>query len=153
MAAGNPTWGYRRIHGELVGVGHRIASSTVWSILKTCGIDPTPRRSDITWSRFLRSQAAVACGFFTVDTALLRRYYVAPVASAYAERWIGSIRRVLLDRTIIWSQQQLERLAIDYIDHYHSHRPHRSLNQRSPLPTEAPTPVDQRRLRVVKSTR
>ena len=41
-----------------------------------------------------------------------------PVANAFAERWIGSIRRELLDRTIIWNRQQLERLVIDYIDHY-----------------------------------
>ncbi len=40
LAAENPTWGYRRIHGELAGLGHQIASSTVWSILKTSGIDP-----------------------------------------------------------------------------------------------------------------
>ena len=76
LAAENPTWGYRRIHGELAGLGHRIASSTVWKILKANGIDPAPDRSDITWSQFLHSQAVVACDFFTVDTPLLRRYYV-----------------------------------------------------------------------------
>jgi hypothetical protein len=71
-----PIWGYRRIHGELLGLGHRIASSTVWNILKANGIDPAPQRTSVTWSQFLHSQAAVACGFFTIDTALLRRYYV-----------------------------------------------------------------------------
>ncbi|MCP3912798.1 MAG: integrase, partial [Actinomycetia bacterium] len=59
LAAENPTWGYRRIHGELAGLGHRIASSTVWQILKAKGIDPAPQRSDVTWSEFLHSQAAV----------------------------------------------------------------------------------------------
>ena len=226
MASENPTWGYRRIHGELAGLGHRIASSTVWSILKASGIDPAPHRSDVTWSQFLHSQAAVACDFFTVDTALLRRYYVlffidiptrqvffagtttnptgawttqaarnlflrhadqlagsralvrdrgsqfidtfdeifrteglkilktpvrTPVANTFAERWIGSIRRELLDRTIIWNQRQLERLVVDYIDHYNDHRPHRSLDQRPPRATEAPTPPGQRHLQVVKS--
>ena len=61
LAAENPTWGYRRIHGEPAGLGHRIASSTVWQILKTSAIDPAPERSDVTWSQFLHSQAAVAC--------------------------------------------------------------------------------------------
>ena len=76
IAAENPTWGYRRIHGELAGLGHRIASSTVRKILKASDIDPAHKRSKVTWSQFLRSQAAVACDFFTVDTTLLHRYYV-----------------------------------------------------------------------------
>ena len=76
LAEENPTWGYRRIHGDLNGLGHRIASSTVWQILKASGIDPAPERSEITWSQFFHSQAAMDCGFFTVDAALLLRYYV-----------------------------------------------------------------------------
>ncbi|MBC8195357.1 MAG: transposase [Acidimicrobiia bacterium] len=228
LANENPTWGYRRIHGELAGLGHHIASSTVWKILKTTGIDPAPHRSDVTWSQFLHSQAAVACDFFTVDTALLRRCYVlffihiptrqvfyagttanptgawttqaarnlllrhtnhlagsralvrdrgsqfvnafdeifrtenfkilkspvgTPVANAFAERWIGSIRRELLDRTIIWNQHQLERLVIDYIEHYNTHRPHRTLNQQPPLASNRASPPAHRHLSVVKSTR
>jgi len=228
LAAENPTWGYRRIHGELASLGQRIAPSTVWKILKASGIDPAPERSEVTWSQFLHSQGAVACDFFNVDTALLRRYYVlffihipsrqvfyagtttnptgdwttqaarnlflrhrdklahsralvrdrgsqfiesfdeifrtqdfkilktpvrTPVANAFAERWIGSIRRELLDRTIIWNQQQLERLVLDYVDHYNTHRPHRSLVQQPPVPAEVPPPAEGRHLRVVKSPR
>ncbi len=228
LAAENPTWGYRRIHGELAGLGHRIASSTVWKILNTSGIDPAPDRSDVTWSQFLHSQAAVACDFFTIDTALLRRYYVlffihiptrqvylagltanptgdwttqaarnlflrhgdqlassralvrdrgsqciksfdeifhteglkllktpvrTPAANAFAERWIGSIRRELLDRTIIWNHNQLEHLVTDYIEHYNTHRPHRSLDQYPPEAPEVRAPADPRHLRVLKSTR
>ena len=69
LAAENSTWGYRRIHGELAGLGYRLAASTVWQILKNAGIDPAPTRSKVTWSQFLRSQAAVACDFATIDTA------------------------------------------------------------------------------------
>jgi hypothetical protein len=76
LAKENPTWGHRRIHGELVGLGHTIASSTVWQILKDNGIDSSPKRSEVTWTEFLRSHAAVACDLFTVDTATLPRYYV-----------------------------------------------------------------------------
>ncbi|MCP3857282.1 MAG: hypothetical protein GY698_21545 [Actinomycetia bacterium] len=47
----------------------------MWSILKASVIDPAPQRSEATWSQFLHSQAAVACDFFTIDTALLRRYH------------------------------------------------------------------------------
>jgi transposase len=69
LARENPNWGYRRIHGELAGLGVKIAASTVREILKNAGIDPTPRRADLTWPQFLRSQAEaiLACDFFTAD--------------------------------------------------------------------------------------
>jgi transposase len=57
MAREKSAWGYRRIQGELVGLGHRIAASTVWTILKNAGIDPAPRRSGPTWRQFLTMQA------------------------------------------------------------------------------------------------
>jgi putative transposase len=78
FARENPTWGYRRIHGELAQLGIRVAASTVWVILKRAGLDPAPGRTSDSWTTFLRSQAAgiVACDFFTVDTLLLRRCYV-----------------------------------------------------------------------------
>jgi hypothetical protein len=50
-------WGYRRIQGELVGLGHSVAASTVWKILKDAGLDPAPRRAGPTWSQFLRTQS------------------------------------------------------------------------------------------------
>ena len=76
LAAENPTWGYRRIHGELRGLGHTIAASTIWQILNNARIDPAPTRSEVTWSQFLRSQAAVACDFTTIDTVTMRRFYL-----------------------------------------------------------------------------
>jgi len=78
MARDNPGWGYRRIHGELTGLGYTIAPSTVWQILKDAGIDPAPRRTGNTWRRFLASQAAtiLAADFFHVDTVFLKRLYV-----------------------------------------------------------------------------
>jgi hypothetical protein len=78
LAGENPTWGYRRIHGELATMGVRLAPSSVWGILGRHGIDPTPRRSGPTWLEFLHAQAAtmIACDFFSVDTVLLRRLYV-----------------------------------------------------------------------------
>jgi putative transposase len=57
LARENPEWGYRRIHGELAGLGVKVAASTAWEILKKAGIDPAPRRSGLAWSQFLRSQA------------------------------------------------------------------------------------------------
>jgi transposase len=61
----NPSWGYRRVHGELATLGVKVAASTAWEILKAEGIDPAPDRSATTWSDFLRSQAdaLLACDF------------------------------------------------------------------------------------------
>jgi transposase InsO family protein len=78
FATENPEWGYRRIHGELLGLGHRVAPSTVWQILQRAGFDPAPRRAGLTWREFLTAQATtiIACDFFTIDTVFLRRLYV-----------------------------------------------------------------------------
>jgi putative transposase len=78
MARDNPGWGYRRIHGELTGLGHKAAPSTVWKILKDAGIDPAPRRSGQTWRAFLAGQATtiLAADFFHAGTVFLRRLYV-----------------------------------------------------------------------------
>ncbi len=228
LAKENPTWGHRRIQGELTRLGHTIAKTTVWQILTDNGVDPSPNRAEVSWSEFLHSQAAVACDFFTVDTACLRRYYVlffikvntrevfyggatanptgawtaqaarnvfmrhsakldgaralvrdrgsqfiasfdeifrtegakiiktpvrAPVANSFAERWIGSIRRELLDRSIVWNHRQLERLVVDYIEHYNQHRPHQSLGQRPPTPDHGPPETPGATLTVLRTSR
>jgi hypothetical protein len=78
LARENPTWGYRRIHGELCHLGRTIGASTVWTILQRAGVDPAPKRSALTWRQFLHTQAkgVLAVDFFTVDTVFLRRLYV-----------------------------------------------------------------------------
>ena len=78
LARENPSWGHRRVHGELVGLGYQVAASTVWKILHRAGVDPAPRRSGPTWKQFLTTQAhaMLACDFFTVDTVFLKRVYV-----------------------------------------------------------------------------
>jgi putative transposase len=212
MAAENPTWGYRRIQGELTRLGYTIAPSTVWLVLQRAGIDPAPRRAGLTWRQFLSAQAEgiVACDFFHVDTVLLKRLYAlfmmelstrrvhvlgvtanptgawvaqqtrnllmdfadrteqlkfkflirdrdakftdtfdaifasegirilrtpvgAPRANAFAERWIGTVRRELLDRMLILGQRHLEKVLAGYLAHYNQHRPHRALGQAPPL--------------------
>jgi transposase len=70
LATENPTWGYRRVHGELAGLGYQIGASTVWKILKAAGVDPAPRRAGPSWTEFLRAQARgiLACDLFQCAT-------------------------------------------------------------------------------------
>ncbi|MFC5006749.1 integrase core domain-containing protein [Dactylosporangium cerinum] len=215
LAAENPTWGHRRVQGELARLGHRIAASTVWKILHQAGVDPAPRRTGPTWQQFLTAQAhtILACDFFTVDTVLLKRIYVlffielatrqvhivgvaahptgawvtqqarnllldldehasrlrfllrdrdtkftaafdvvftaagidvlrtppqAPKANAFAERWVGTVRRECTDRILIAGERHLLRVLTEYTEHYNRHRPHQSLDQQPPNP---PPPV------------
>jgi putative transposase len=78
MAKDKHSWAHRRIQGELIRLGHRIAASTVWKILTAAGIDPAPRRTGPTWRQFLTTQAEgiIACDFLTIDTITLHRLYV-----------------------------------------------------------------------------
>jgi transposase InsO family protein len=215
MARENPTWGYRRIQGELVGLGHPVAASTVWTILKAAGIDPAPTRSGPTWRQFLAAQAhaILAVDFAHVDTVLLRRLYIlvviehgrrrvhlagitahptgawvtqqarnllmnlgdrteqfeflirdrdgkfiaafdevfagadiriirtpvrAPRANAIAERFIGTLRRECLDQLLITGPRHLAAVLEQYVEHYNTHRPHRSLDQRPPAARTPP---------------
>ena len=108
--------GYRRIHGELAGLGVNIAASTVWEILRTNGIDPAARRAGPTWSQFLRSQAEaiLACDFFSVDLLDGTQAYVLTVIG-HATRRIR-ILGVTLDPTGEWTTQQARNLIMDLGD-------------------------------------
>ena len=88
LARENPEWGYRRIHGELSGLGVKVAASTVWEILRNAGIDPAPRRTGPGWLQFLRSQAEaiLACDFFTVGLLDGTQAYVLAVIEHASRR-------------------------------------------------------------------
>jgi hypothetical protein len=81
LARENNSWGYRRIHGELLVLGIRVAASTVWEILMDAGVNPAPERTSNTWTAFLRSQAEaiLAADFFETVTLTGARMYVLAV--------------------------------------------------------------------------
>ncbi len=112
LAKENPTWGHRRIQGELVGLGYRIAHSTVWEILTKAGEDPAPRRCGPTWREFLSAQSEhiIACDFFSVDTVLLRRLYVLIFVEHGTRRL--HVAGVTANPTGEWVAQQARNLAV-----------------------------------------
>jgi len=119
LARENPGWGYRRIHGELAGLGVKIAASTAWEILRNAGIDPAPWRAAPTWSLFLRSQAGaiLACDFFTADLLDGTQAYVLAVIE-HATRRIR-ILGVTSHPTGEWTTQQARNLIMDLGEQAH----------------------------------
>ena len=78
LAKENPHWGYRRIVGELKGLGVSVSATSVRKVLREAGLLPAPQRTRSSWRTFLRAQAAsmLACDFLTVETVFLQRIYV-----------------------------------------------------------------------------
>ena len=219
LARENPTWGYRRVQGELATMGVVLAPSSVRTVLRRHGIDPSPTRRGPTWAEFLSTHASsmLSCDFFSVDTVLLKRLYVlffielhtrrvhvtcvtahptgswvvqqarnltmvlenrvhpvkflirdrdakftssfdgvfktagiriirtpvrAPRANAFAECFVGTVRRECFGRILIFGRGHLERVLAEYVAHYNEHRPHRSLRQLAPLSVESAPPID-----------
>jgi transposase InsO family protein len=79
--------------------------------------------------------------FLAEGIRIIRTPIRAPRANAFAERFVGTIRRECLDRMLILGRQHLERVLTEYVDHYNGHRPHRSLDQQSPLTVNSPPPI------------
>ncbi|MEV6701775.1 integrase core domain-containing protein [Streptomyces sp. NPDC051453] len=116
LAGENQSWGYRRLHGELLVLGVKVAASTVWEILKDAGIDPVPQRASTTWADFLRSQAdaLLACDFFETVTLTGRRLYVF-AAIEHANRRIR-ILGATAHPTPSWVVQATKNLVMDLED-------------------------------------
>jgi transposase len=163
LARENESWGYRRIHGELAGLGITVAPSTVWQTLKSAGIEPAPRRDgpgwgsscgprrmgswrwtsspptcsmarrSASWPSSSTAPAAFDAVFQAAGARIVYSAVQAPRMNSIMERWIGSCRRELPDRTLIWNQRHLMTVLREYEDFYNAHRPHRTLKQAAPL--------------------
>ena len=112
----NPGWGYRRVHGELLVLGVKVAASTVWEILKDAGIDPAPERASSTWVAFLRSQAdaLLACDFFETVTLCGARMYVLAVIEHQTRRI--RVLGATAHPTAPWVAQAARNLVMDLQD-------------------------------------
>jgi hypothetical protein len=116
LARENSTWGYRRIHGELLVLGVKVAASTVWEILHEAGIDPAPQRTSTTWVTFLRSQAhaILAADFFETVTLTGTRLYVL-AAIEHATRRVR-ILGATAHPSAAWVTQTARNLLMDLDD-------------------------------------
>ncbi len=116
LATENPSWGYRRIHGELALLGITIAASTVWEILKTADVDPAPHRTTVTWANFLRSQADAILAMDFIETITLtgqRQYILAAIHHAGRRvRILGTTAHP----THAWVTQAVRNLLMDLED-------------------------------------
>jgi putative transposase len=116
LAWENESWGYRRIYGELAGLGITVAPSTVWRILKSAGIEPAPRRDGPGWAEFPRSQAQgiLALDFFTADLLNDTKVYVLAVIEHVTRRIriLGATQHPVQS----WVVQQARNLLMDLDD-------------------------------------
>lgn len=116
LARENPSWGYRRLHGELLVLGIKVAASTVWKMLKEAGINPAPERACSTWADFLRSQAEalLACDFLETVTLTGTRLYVLAVIE-HANRRVR-VLGATAHPTAAWVAQAAKNLVMDLQD-------------------------------------
>jgi len=116
LARENNGWGYRRIHGELLTLGVRVAPSTVWEILRQAGLDASPERTATTWADFLRSQAhaILAADFLETVTLTGTRLYILAVIEHCTRRI--RILGATAHPTAAWVTQAARNLAMDLDD-------------------------------------
>jgi hypothetical protein len=143
MARENPTWGHRRIQGELTALGRPVAASTIWKISKAAEIDPARLRSRPTCKQLLTAQAHtnLAVDFAHIDTVFLRRHHVLTQIEHTTRR--VHITGITAHPTRTWVTQQARNLLMNLDDRAPQYRfliRHRDRTSTSAIDTVLPTP-------------
>jgi hypothetical protein len=111
LAVENPLWGYQRLRGELLKLGHDVSATAVRTMLRRSGVPPAPRRAGLSWSAFLRAHAGAVleCDFFTVETIRLRTLHVLFFLEVHTRR--VSVAGCSAHPTAAWVTQQARNLC------------------------------------------
>ena len=111
LAAEHPTWGYRRIRGELLTLGHDVSATAIRLVLRRHGVPPAPRRAGPSWPTFLRAHAGavLACDFFAVESVRLQALYVFFFIEVHTRRVF--IAGCTAQPTAAWVTQQARNLV------------------------------------------
>ena len=115
LAHENPAWGYQRIRGELLKLGHAVAATTVQTVLRRHRVPPAPRRAGLAWPAFLRAHAAglLACDFFCVETVRLQTLYALFFLEVHSRR--GVVAGCTAHPTAAWVTQQARNVCWDLV--------------------------------------
>jgi putative transposase len=152
LAQENPSWGHRRIQGELVGLGHRLGTGTIrrihilgvtahptaaWTIQAARNLlmdlgEQTSSFHFLIRDRDAKFTNAFDAVFASEGISIVKIPPRTSRANCYAERFVRTVREECTDRILIYHERHARTVLDQYVHHFNDHRPHQSLDQLPP---------------------